>query len=184
MRSVLTGAWRVLLAAALAASGLPLAAQDKSDWEREQEERNWREGVVALPGAPKLDELIEFEVPGGGSFRFFIDPSALSIGEDGIVRYTIVARSAAGAENVSFEGIRCKSATARIYAFGRSDGQWARGAAPWRRIERTTNQGSQFALWSRYFCPHATPIHDRGEGIRALRAGGHPHVTGGDVFGR
>lgn len=184
MRSVLTGAWRSLLAVALVAGGAPLAAQDKSDWEREQEERNWREGAVTLPGAPKRDELIEFEVAGGGSFRFFIDPAALSVGRDGIVRYTVVARSVAGAENVSFEGIRCKSATARIYALGRRDGQWVRGASPWRSIERTTNQGSQFALWSRYFCLHAIPIHDREEGIRALRAGGHPHSAKSDMFGR
>jgi hypothetical protein len=47
-----------------------------------------------------------------------------------VVRYTVVVKSPAGAETVSFEGMRCESGERKLYAFGRADGQ---GGGEWSR---------------------------------------------------
>lgn len=96
------------------------------------------------------------------------------MGEDGVVRYTLVARSPGGTENVTFEGIRCATQEYRIYATGLGSGAWSRTEAPWRAIQPLSIQRWHNALASEYFCPQGNPIHSAEEGRRALRSGGHP----------
>ena len=108
------------------------------------------------------------------SFEFYIDGASLAVGEDGVVRYVLVARSAQGAESVSFEGMRCSTSEVRIYAVGTSDGSWTRNAGPWRRITPREIQRWHNALYNEYFCPLGNPIHSPREGVAALRRGGHP----------
>jgi CNP1-like family protein len=150
----------------------------KSDWEREQEERNFKEADVALPALPKKEALIEFFVSGASSFRFFIDPASLSV-QDGVVRYTLVARSASGYENISYEGIRCNSGAYnggafRVYAFANA-GAWSRNArAEWQAIEPKSVQRWHNVLRGVYFCPNRLSIVTAAEGLDALRRGGHP----------
>jgi hypothetical protein len=151
-------------------------AQPKSDWELEQEKRDWKEGEVSLPALPKDGALIEFSVSAASRMKFFVDPQSLSVGADGVVRYTMVARSPAGAETVSYEGIRCASDTYRVYAFAGGEA-WKRSETDWRPIEKT----GQLRLWhnvlrSEYFCPLGAPIYKAAEGVDALRSGGHPSV--------
>lgn len=94
-----------------------------------------------------------------------------------MVRYTLVARSPQGAQNVSFEGIRCESREVRGYATGRADGTWSRRDTPWRRIESRSVQRWHNALAAEYFCAGRTPIQDAAEGVDALRRGGHPRAS-------
>jgi hypothetical protein len=152
-------------------------AQPQSDWERQQEGRQWREGEVALPAAPRPADLLPFFVSAASDFRFFVDRAALSVGGDGVVRYTLVARSPQGAESVSFEGIRCSTREVRHYATGRADGTWLRHDTPWRRIEARSVQRWHNALAAEYFCPGGIPIGSAAEGADALRAGGHPRAN-------
>ena len=149
----------------------------KSDWEREQEARDFKEGDVALPPPPK-GGLIEFFVSSASSFRFFIDPQSLSVVEDGAVRYTLVARSPSGAETVSYEGIRCGGpGLYRVYAFG-NVGAWSRNTrADWRPIEPKSVQRWHNELRGRYFCPNRLSIVTAAEGLDALRRGGHPAIA-------
>ena len=161
---------------------LPLAmwaalvlAQPKSDWELEQEERSWTEGSFQLPAYPKGEDLIEFYVSAATEFKFFIDPASLSVSPDVVVRYTLLARSPSGAENVTYEGIRCKAGVYRIYAYGRTGGNWTTRASDWRPIEHKSVQRWHQALWREYFCPQKIPIYDAAEGLDALRRGGHPN---------
>jgi hypothetical protein len=128
---------------------------------------------AAFPPYPAERGLIEFFVAATSEFRFFIDPASISVGNDGVVRYTLVARSAAGAQNVSYEGMRCRSGEIRIYALGR-DGGWAKSSADWRAIEARSVQRWHNALYREYFCPHKEPIASPQEGIASLRRGGHP----------
>lgn len=175
---------RVLLAALGAASAAQVFAQPKSDWEVAEEERNWREGDFTLPPYPKAADLVEFHVSAATDFRFFVDHTSLSVAKDRVVRYTLVARSASGVENVSYEGIRCKSAMVRAYAFGHGGGRWSARGTAWRPVEPKGAQRWHFALWREYFCPYAIAIHDAAEGVDALRRGGHPHAAPADTFGR
>jgi hypothetical protein len=144
----------------------------KSDWEREYEARlPPPEEAVALPAYPKGDQLIEFFIAAKSEFRFFIDAASLSVGNDGVVRYVLIARSPAGVENVSFEGLRCATGEVRIYALGR-DGGWAGRPGVWRKIEPRSVQRWHNALYREYFCLRKAPIGSAREGVEALRRGG------------
>jgi hypothetical protein len=166
---------KFLLAVALAAFAMQAVAQrpvEPSEWEKEQERRNWKEGGIKLPAYPRSEGLIEFEVV-GGSFRFFIDPDSLAVGPDGVVRYTLVARSPSGYANISYEGIRCSTRTYKVFAFG-NDGKWTERNTDWRPTESKSVQSSQYELRVNYFCPDRQPIETVAEGLDALRSRGHP----------
>lgn len=160
---------------ALAAFAVQAVAQrpaEKSEWELEQERRGWKEREVKLPAFPKTEGLIEFPVI-GGRFRFFIDPASLAVGADGVVRYTLVARSPSGFANISYEGIRCATVSYKVFALG-NDGKWANQETDWRRIESKSVQSWHYELRVNYFCPDRRPIETVAEGLDALRSGGHP----------
>ncbi|MGQ0653953.1 MAG: CNP1-like family protein [Betaproteobacteria bacterium] len=159
------------LAAALAACGGP---QEKSDWERRNIQHDVSEELLPEPPAfPRADTLLEFPVSAVPGLRFYIDGETLSV-EGGVVRYVLVARSGSGPQNVSFEGLRCRTAEHRRYAAGRADGTWTKAAgsawrphAPWHT-----------ELQRDYFCPQTQPIRDAAEGVRALREGAHSFSRG------
>jgi hypothetical protein len=125
-----------------------------------------------LPTPPqKRGELIEFFVAATSEFRFFVDAASLSVGSDGIVRYVLVARSPAGTENVSFEGMRCATREVRIYALGR-DGAWVGRETEWRPIQPRGAHVWHNELYREYFCPYREPIGSAAKAVQALRTGG------------
>lgn len=146
-------------------------AQPKSDWERLNEERNWREIEVALPPFPRREDRLPFIAYPVSDFHFFVDRPSIAVGADGVVRYTLIAVSPLGAENISFEGVRCASREHKVYATGRADGTWSRREGAWRE----GIQSWQKALRGDYFCPLGAAIANAAEGVDALRRGGHPN---------
>lgn len=151
-----------------------MALAQLSDWERRQAERPWREIEAAPPAYPRPENLLPFFVSAATSFEFYIDGTTLSVGEDGVVRYVLVARSAQAAQSVSFEGMRCSTGEVRTYAIGTSAGGWTRSASPWRQIQPREIQRWHNALFGEFFCPLGNPIHSPREGVAALKAGAHP----------
>jgi hypothetical protein len=119
--------------------------------------------------------MVEFVIGGSTSFRFFIDATSLSVGEDGVVRYTLVARSPAGVSNISYEGIRCVSGIYKIFALG-NDGRWSPRGGDWKPIGQLTAQRWHLVLRSQFFCPLRDTIQTAAEGLDALRQGVHPAV--------
>ena len=82
-----------------------------------------------------------------------LDPSSISVGGDGITRYTLLVRTARGIDNVSYEGIRCSTQEWKMYATGRPDGGWSRTPAPrWQRIEQSGLNAIRYTLWDEYVC--------------------------------
>jgi hypothetical protein len=162
----------LLIAAASAAS-----AQIQSDWELENADR-LKQADEQVVAPPRLDRarLLELRLPPSADtdFRYFVDAASVSVGDDRIVRYVLLVRSPSGAENVSFEGIRCPGEY-RVYAVGRPDGGWGGRATEWRPIPRHPRAG-QNVLSRSYFCPGRQAIVGADEGRNALRAGGHPGV--------
>ncbi|MBE0622279.1 MAG: CNP1-like family protein [Burkholderiales bacterium] len=152
---------------------LPLAAgaqtSDIGDQTRPDEVQ------VSLPQYPKPENYLPFEVSATTPFAFSIDAKSLSVGADGVVRYTLIAKSAAGALNISFEGMRCADRQYRIYAFGTADKTW-HGArnSKWQTIRLDSRNAQRVVLYSDYFCPFAAPIASAEEALRALKSGGNP----------
>jgi CNP1-like family len=149
--------WRALRVAVTLAAGLltlPAAAQWKDwDYELDQEKKPWDELQTQLPAYPKPENLLAFDIGSNTANRYFVDAASLSVGEDGVVRYTLVIRTAGGATNVSFEGIRCDGRSVRVYAFGHVNSQWSRARnAGWREIQPREINGYHFALHRDYFC--------------------------------
>ena len=142
----------------------------------EEDQKEWVELEVKPPPYPKSGNLIAFEAGGASSNRFFIDPDSISVGSDGVVRYTLVIRGPTGAENVSFEGIRCESREQKYYAFGRRDGSWgAARSSEWRYIEYKEINRQHGVLYLDYFCPDKKrPVGPPAVIIRRLKYGALP----------
>lgn len=143
----------------------------------DDEEKPWIEAEVALPAYPADADLIEFYVSATTANRFFIDGKSLSVGSDGVVRFSLVVLTSGGATNVSHEGIRCSARQVRLYATGRSDRTWsASRLAAWRPIESRDINRHHAALSRDFFCPDGVVIRNADEGRRALKRGIHPDV--------
>ena len=91
--------------------------------------KTWKEQEVEPPSWPDPGRLLEVSVNRASfPFRVYIDPDSVSIGDDRVLRYTVVVVSQTGARNISYEGIRCSKRSYRRYAFG-ADAGWAPLAA-------------------------------------------------------
>jgi hypothetical protein len=115
--------------------------------------KKWEEIALQLPAAPQAANLLPFYVSPTASQKFFIDAKSLSVGSDGIVRYTLVSRSESGVENISYDGIRCETYQKKQYAFGQADGGWARSRqGAWLPIVELVGNRQDSALAKDYFC--------------------------------
>lgn len=130
----------------------PAAAQWSGwDYQNDRPKEQFKELETTLPAFPRDGDLVQFEVNAASSNRYFIDEKALSIGADGVVRYTLVVKAGGGAVNISYEGMRCDERQSKTYATGRRDGVWMSERDPkWRRIEQVINP--RFVLYRNYFC--------------------------------
>jgi hypothetical protein len=139
----------------LAATAGPACAQWRLfESEFDRQTKPWSEIEARLPGYPRADNLIPFEAGGATPHRFYIDAPSLSVGDDGVVRYTLVVKTAGGATNVFFEGIRCETREQKLYAVGhREDGKWVRAREPeWRHIEYKEWNRQHGVLYADFFC--------------------------------
>jgi len=169
VRRRLAGLAAVALALAAAPSLLAQPAQQKSDWELEQEKRYIKESAIKLPPRYREEDLLEFEVGRAINFRFFIDKASILIEADQIVRYTLVARSPQGVENVSYEGFHCPSGRSKGYALGQPGGGWRAVKQDWTDLQKPWTR----VLRIDYFCPLHRAIYSAAEGVDALQRGGH-----------
>ncbi|WP_332675660.1 CNP1-like family protein [Aromatoleum sp.] len=131
---------------------------------------DWKEGEYQVPAPLRDPALREIEVDSTSRNRVLIDENSLTVGGDGVVRYVMVARAGGGAENSTFEGIRCETREWRIYAAGRPGGQWANARdASWKPIVDSAYSRPRAVLANNYFCDGAVPPRDRDEVLRRLR---------------
>jgi hypothetical protein len=149
------------------------------DYEYDREKTSWKELQAQIPPYPSLDKLLPFEGGGASPHHFYVDPASISIGEDGVVRYTLVVRTAGGATNVSFEGMRCETRERKMYAIGLGrDRAWERARDPkWRRIEyREVNQ-QYGVLYKDFFCRNKQPMASVDDIVRLLKYPPEPSNT-------
>ena len=145
----------------------------------EGEGQPWDEQKPKLPPFPKEENLVRIQVDGGHNFDFFVDLESVSVGRDGVVRYTLVARSVGGATNIAYEGIRCKGRERKLYAFGRVDKTWSAARNPqWASISDLPVNLLQATLHDEFFCPARIIVRDAEEARRLLRSGVDPRAGG------
>jgi hypothetical protein len=96
---------------------------------------DWKESDAPPPPAFKQDRVVPIEMPRYMSLKFGVDPGTIVIGEDGVVRYVVIASNKeGGAINAFYEGVRC--ATDEVKSYARySGGAWEPVRNPeWKRI--------------------------------------------------
>lgn len=130
----------------------------------------WEEIAASLPAYPKNENLVLFNVSSATSNKFMIDTASLSVGKDGVVRYTVVIESPHGARTVNYEGLRCDTAERKIYGFGQSGGKWTENKrAAWETIKLRSLLSYHKTLFEELFCDNSLPIASAEEGVRNLK---------------
>jgi len=164
---------RFFLVAALTVTPAALAAL-ATEWEMDFDEntKSWKEIQAQIPPYPKGQDLVLVEAGSETSHKFYVDPDSVSVGADGVVRYTTVVKTSGGAVNVTFEGMRCETREGKLYAVGRSDGTWVRARNPkWERIVLRDLKPYTYVLYREYFCPWRTQPTPPKVALEALRRG-------------
>lgn len=148
---------------------LPVAAEVESDAELYGEQatpayrgsgKEWQEQDIRLPPYPHKTKLIKVDL-GLGQYPFtvLVDPGSLVVGDDRVVRFTVVLRSVSGVDNIEYQGIRCSQRMVRRYAWG-DNGQFILVPnSQWRYIEKNVQDRYLAALAGDFFCP--LPGYDR-----------------------
>lgn len=160
----------------------PAAAQWSGwDYENDRPTEVFKEGGVKLPPLPKDEDLLQFEADPASPHRFFIDTHALSIGADEVVRYTLVIKTAGGATNISYEGLRCDVGQVKIYAYARARSTWVRARDPqWREFGGQPSGRYRRALKHDYFCAGKSqnvPVASVDEALQLMRYGPREPLT-------
>lgn len=150
VNNVIKQRWRAFSVALLLTLLLPSTYAESFDSEHPKPKE---ELAVILPPAPQPENLLPLDARHNASQSFAVDAQSLSISEDGIIFYTVVATSRSGARNISHEGLRCSSFEYRQYAFGRRDGTWARSRRKlWKPISSRAHNQLHATLAKDYFC--------------------------------
>ncbi|MFN2308746.1 MAG: CNP1-like family protein [Gammaproteobacteria bacterium] len=133
----------------------------------------WQEQALVLPPYPDGTSYLAVPVRVAGSrLELFIEPTSLTVGRDGVVRYVLLLRAPSGSENLFYEGIRCSARAWRTYAYGGNAGDWRlvedRAWAPLRDlgVDRYRER-----LYRYYLCDPAMGNLSRTEILRRLRHG-------------
>lgn len=169
---------RVAGAAALAlllAAPPAMAQWDGWDYNFDREIKPWSEMQEKIPTYPSDQNLIPLNVSAVTPHRFFVDAASISISNDGVVRYTMVIKTAGGSTNISFEAIRCETHEQKYYAIGRSDKTWVRARSPqWRPITFKDVNAQHFTLYSEFMCRGKFMMESAAQIVQALRNGPRP----------
>lgn len=143
-----------------------------ADFDKEFDEKSWVEIEVQLPSFPEKGNLIPFRVGAISDTKYLIDGNSLSVGADGVIRYALVVVSSEGAQNISYEGMRCATAERRFYAFGRSDQTWSKARNnQWVKIQGSSNS-HHVELYFNHFCSAGiVSVRNAEDARRVLRNG-------------
>ncbi len=135
-----------------------LPAYSQEYQENDVEDYVWKEGATNIPDYPADEDLIEVAGPPAyRNYKYLVDGKSLQVGEDSVVRFTLVIRSPNGADNVMYDGLRCSSSEIKNYAYGSTDKQgkkvfFPRSRPHWQPIRETGAMGYSKGLAVNYFC--------------------------------
>ncbi len=131
---------------------------------------DWKEGAAPPPPAFNVNKLLTFDVLKASTLTYGVDPASISIGEDEIVRYVIVATSPTGVRNVFYEGIRCATGEYKTYARQTTEGEWNKVANPeWRTVLQNAGARHVYQFAKTAACDNISPTRTVDEIVRNLK---------------
>jgi hypothetical protein len=140
------------------------------------DEKVWSEAVIAPPAAFSTELLLPFDVRTTSTLTYGIDPNTLTVDEDGVVRYVMVARSSSGALNVLYQGIRCATAETKTYGRLSDKGNWnASNGAAWQELSFRGTTRPAMILARQGVCEGRT-VAGNAQKILATLKSGHPPI--------
>jgi len=143
---------------------------DPNDQNDPDAPRFWEEAEVKIPTAPPSKALKPFYVSATSKLNFALDAPSIVFGKDEVIRYVVVITTPSGAEQVSYEGIRCEKYEWRLYATMQKDGGWHKTAnSRWQVIKNTGYNSYHAALVRDAFCDNAIPRRSAKEIIPLLK---------------
>jgi len=171
--SSLKNAFKILLGL-LASLSIAAHAQyrtlDPNDQNDPDAPRFWEEAEVKIPTAPPSKDLKPFYVSAITQLQFALDAPSIVFGKDEVIRYVVVITTPSGAQQVSYEGIRCEKYEWRLYATMQKDGVWHKSAnSRWQVIRNTGYNSYQAALVRDAFCENTIPRRSAKEIIPLLK---------------
>ena len=113
----------------------------------------FKEGATTLPlNPPNQKTLLPFYVSQTTIFKFAVDTDSISIGADGVTRYTVVIINPSGGQQAQYEGIRCDSFQWRLYGSYESTGWKENPLGSWKAIQSNVPNRYQASLAQGAFC--------------------------------
>jgi hypothetical protein len=138
----------------------------------ENDSKAWNEIQAEIPAYPKPQNLLRIPTGSATPHQFFIDAPSVTLGKDGVTRYSVVTKSAGGATNVSYDGLRCETREHKVYALGHADGTWVRARnAQWQRVVLRDLAPYTHTLFNQFFCNERTRPTAVRIALDALRQG-------------
>lgn len=147
----------------------PLAKEELNDYTATGDE--WQEHELKIPKAFDPHDLQPFTLKGRQDrFEYAIERGTLQAGDDGVIRFLLVIRSASGAVNSSYEGLRCGHRQSKVYAYGSAAGLSPLAKPEWQEIPKSSN-GYQAILYEDLLCNLSTGLPNPPDAIlQALRS--------------
>ena len=129
--------------------------------------------ALVLPPAPRLDALVRVPMAADSEMRFFIDPASVNRIDPHRLRYTLVARSRHGADNVGYETFDCARASWKVEALWQG-GHWVeQPRSEWLTVDRRLT-GVHGTLFNDYLCADGEVDGDPAAVLARLRRGFQP----------
>jgi hypothetical protein len=159
-----------LLATMSIASHAQYRTADPADENDPDAPKFWEETEVKIPTAPPSKDLKPFYVSATAQLKFALDAPSIAFGKDEVIRYVLVITTPSGAQQVSYEGIRCEKYEWRLYATMQKDSGWHKSASSrWQLIRNTGYNSYHAALVRDAFCDNSIPRRSAKEIIPLLK---------------
>lgn len=121
-------------------------------------DREWTESEAPPPPAFDVKRLEAIAMPPYMTLKFGVDPNTITITNDGVVRYVVVASNAhnEGAVTAYYEAVRCSAASVKSYARF-NNGKWEEVAKPEWKSFRDLNSSYSRQLAVQGLCRGESP---------------------------
>jgi len=131
---------------------------------------DYKELDAPPPPALRTQGLLPIEVE-RATLRFAVDPASITVGQDSVVRFVVVATSSTGTVNAMYEGIRCASGEGKVYARHNPDSGWVPARnSEWMDLGRMPNSKHSLVIARSGVCFGKAPNGSPAQIVRDLRA--------------